>query len=78
MEVEDALLGPGSKYAIGPFRGNTSPRVPVLAVNRDYLISAKAVAASAPDVVVGQVMRTVNPDPYVTPLTLVLAVPQQP
>ncbi len=75
VEVEDALLGADSKYAVGPFPGDASPRVPVLAVNRDYLVSAKAVAATAPDVLVGQVTNpTVTPDPYVTPLTLVLAV----
>ena len=50
VEVEDVLIGVGSKYAVGPFPGDTSPRVPVLAVNRGYLVSAKAVTATVPDV----------------------------
>jgi hypothetical protein len=79
VEVEDVLIGAGSKYAVGPFPGDTSPRIPVLAVNRDYLVSARAVTAAAPDVLVGQVVNLpVNPDPYVTPLPLVLAVVPSP
>lgn len=76
VEVQDVLLGPGSKYGAGPFPGNSQPRVPVLAVNRDYFISAKATTAAAPNVLVGQVTNLpVNPDPYVTTLTLALAQP---
>jgi len=78
VEVQDKELGPQSKYAIGPFRGDETPRVPILAVNREYYISARATTAAAPDVAVGQRVPaneddTVTPAPYVSPLTLVLA-----
>jgi hypothetical protein len=78
VEVEDKEIGLTSKYRVGPFRGDEIPRVPVLAVGREYYVSARATTAAAPDVVVGQRVPanqddTVTPAPYVSPLTMVLA-----